>query len=166
MTIELTTEQLAQELERRQQQEAQDQQHQAATIEAAQEEWSRELLKTYKAREEELEEDGRASMEAGEKAAQAGDLAGAFIGYTGWHAARMGRYYLRLAAQSAVNRVPDYTGPHISDLRLVDVAFSEWLNDQAAKLSAHNGADKYEATLGAEIPTNYEEATAWLNAQQ
>lgn len=166
MTIKLSTEELAAELSRRQQQEQEEQQHQTDAIRQAQQDWSEAILKAHKAREDQLEEEGRTSMAAAEKAVQDGDLAAAFLGYTSWHSSRMARYYLRLAAQNAVNRVPNYNGPAIPDLRLIDVAFPEWLNEQCSKLSSRNGAERYEATLGAEIPTSIEEAEAWLKAKQ
>lgn len=165
-TTELTTEELAQELARRQEQEAQDQRQQADTIRTAQHEWSKKLLNVHKAKDEQLEEEGRASMAAAEKALQAGDLAGAYVGYIGWHASRWARIHLRFDAQSSVNRVPEYTGPNIPDLRIVDVQFPEWLNEQGGKLAAAKGADHYDEILGGGIPTNYEEAAAWLEAHR
>jgi hypothetical protein len=166
MTVELTTEQLAQELDRRRQQDQQDQQDQAATIQTAQKDWSKALLNVHKAKDQQLEEEGHASMAAAEKALQDGDLAGAYFNYIGWHASRWARIHLRADAQSSVNRVPEYTGPAIPDLRIIDVQFPEWLNEQGGKLATGNGADRYEEILGAGIPTSYEEATAWLEADR
>lgn len=166
MTVELSTQELAAELARRQQTEQQEQQRQADTIREAQQDWSRALLTAHKEREAELEAEGTASMAAAEKAISEGDLAGAYFNYTGWHAARMARYYLRTHAQSAVNRVPDYRGGNITDLRIVDSDFHGWLNNQVHKLAERDGAARFEEILGADIPTNYEGAKAWLDGNQ
>lgn len=166
MTVELTTEQLAAELERRQQTEQQEQERQAAVLREAQQDWSRAVLDAHKQREAELEAEGNASMAAAEKAISEGDLTGAYFNYTGWHASRQARYYLRTAAQSAKNRVPDYSGGHVVDLRIVDSDFHGWLNNQVHKLAERDGAKRVEEILGADIPTNYEEAKAWLESNQ
>ncbi|MBX7445460.1 MULTISPECIES: hypothetical protein [unclassified Arthrobacter] len=166
MTAELSIQELQAEIERRQREEVAEQQRRASVLQEAQIDWSRALLKSHKAREQELEEAGSAAMKAGEQAVRGGDLAAAFQGYTTWHASRMARYHLRSAAQSAINRVPDYRGSNIPDLRIVDVTFHEWLNEQCSKLATSNGADLYEQTVGAEIPTSYEEAAAWMEANR
>lgn len=162
MTIKLSTEELAQELESRRQQEQAEGQRRADVVTAAQKEWSKEILRTYKETETKLEEDGAAAMVAAEKAVTAGDFSGAFAGYTNWHASRWARYYLRSAAQNSISRVPGYTGPAIPDLRIADVKFPEWLNSQCERLSSRNGADMFEDAMGPEIPTSYEDAAAWL----
>lgn len=166
MTIELSTEELAAELVRRQQQEQQEQERQTAVIREAQQEWSRELLRAHKAREQQLEDEGTASMEAAEKAISDGDLTGAFLHYTGWHASRQARSYLRSSAQSAINRVPGYAGPNIMDLRMVDADFQSWLNQQIHRLAERDGSNRAEEIIGAELPTSYDEATAWLESNR
>ncbi|WP_104061112.1 hypothetical protein [Arthrobacter sp. 4R501] len=164
MTIKLSTEALAQELESRRQQEQTEGQRRADVVTAAQKEWSKEILRTYKETETKLEEDGAAAMVAAEKAVTDGDLSGAFTGYTNWHASRWARYHLRSSAQASINRVPEYTGPAIPDLRVADVKFPEWLSSQCERLASLNGAEMFEDAIGPEIPTNYEDAAAWLEA--
>ncbi|WP_104062735.1 hypothetical protein [Arthrobacter sp. 4R501] len=164
MTIKLSTEELAQELESRRQQEQAEGQRRADVVTAAQKEWSKEILRTYKETETKLEEDGAAAITAAEKAVSDGDLAGAFIGYTNWHASRWARYHLRSSAQASINRVPEYTGPTPPDLRIADVKFPEWLNSQCERLAQRNGINSYEDAIGPEIPTSYEDAAAWLEA--
>ncbi|MHA7298221.1 hypothetical protein [Pseudarthrobacter sp. MDT3-1] len=162
MTIKLTTEELAQELESRRQQEQAEGQRRAGVVTAAQKEWSKEILRTYKETETKLEEDGAAAITAAEKAVTDGDFSGAFTGYTNWHASRWARYHLRSAAQNSINRVPEYTGATPPDLRIADVKFPEWLNSQCERLAQRNGITSYEDAIGPEIPTSYEDAAAWL----
>lgn len=165
MTIKLSTEELAQELESRRQEEQTEGQRRADVVTAAQKEWSKEILRTYKETETKLEEDGTAAMVAAEKAVTDGDFAGAFTGYTNWHASRWARYHLRSAAQNSINRVPEYTGPTPPDLRIADVKFPEWLNTQCERMASRNGADMFEDAIGPEIPTDFAAATAWLDAR-
>ena len=166
MTTELTTEQLAQELERRQQAEQEEQQRQAETLRAAQQAWSADLLLVYKNKELQLEEEGTASMAAAEKALGEGDLTGAYFNYTGWHSSRAARYQMRTAAESAVQRVPDYNEGIISPLRWVAPDFPTWLNEQCSKLADRDGHKRYEELLGRDIPVTYPEAAAWLEANR
>lgn len=162
MTLELTTEQLHQELTRRQEEGHQEQQRQAAVTQAAREAWAVHTIAKHEALEKQLEDDGAASMDAAIRAVQDGDLAAAFIGYTEWHASRWARNHLRNATQSAINISPGTTARELPNLRIVDVSFNDWLNEQCATLASKNGVGKFEDAAGPGIPTNYEEATAWM----
>lgn len=166
MTIKLSTEELAAELDRRQQDQEAEAAHQAETLREAQQEWSKALLRVFKAKESQLEEEGAASMKAAEESIREGDLAGAYFKYTGYHASRMARYNLRGAAQSSINRVPGYDGPNINDLRTIDSDFPDWLNNQVHRLAERDGSARFEEILGADIPTNYEDAKAWLESNR
>lgn len=143
-----------------------EQQRQAGVLREAQKEWSADLLRLHKQREQQLEDEGNASMDAAAQALRDGDLPAAYFNYVGWHASRSARQRLRSEAQSAVNRVPEHQGGTVPDLRIVDVNFTDWLNTQGEKIASSQGADRYEEILGADIPTNYEDAKAWLEANR
>lgn len=165
MTTELSIDQLAAELERRRREQEAEQQRQADILREAQKEWSADLLKVHKAMSQQLEAEGNAAMAAAEAAISDGDLTTAYFNYTGWHASRSARYHLNSTAQSAANRV-DFKGYTIPDFRIVDSDFGTWLNQQVHRLADRDGAARFEELMGAEIPTSYEEAAAWLEANR
>lgn len=162
MTIDLTTAELAQELTRRQDAAQQEQQRQAATLQAAREAWAAHTIANHEAIEKQLEDDGAASMAAAVQAVKDGDLPGAFIGYTNWHASRYARTHLRDATNSAYNIIG--SNRTLTSLRLVDVSFNKWLNDQCSAAASKNGVDIFEAVNGPNQPTSYDEAVAWNEA--
>ncbi|MCU1639713.1 MAG: hypothetical protein JWL94_2360 [Microbacteriaceae bacterium] len=160
MTIELTTEQLAAELERRRQQEQQDQQHRADALREAQDNHARRVLDAYETLDAQLTSEGRQHQDAALRALRDLDLNAAFARFTQWKATRIIRQDIRDSTRSAAARLND---PRIiPELRDALEPFNEWLARETTGMSrpelflAEGRADELLGTQ----PLTYEDLEA------
>lgn len=126
-TNKLSTEDLAAELARRQQDQEAEAAHQAAELKAAQHDYYRNALAMHRELDEQLGAEGMDHLTSSRAALQELDLNAAFAGFTKWKATRITRDEIRSAAQSAAAVLA--TGEAaLTPLRDVNQTFTEWLH--------------------------------------
>lgn len=161
-TIKLSTEELAAELTRREQDQAAEQERQAAVLAEAQQAWATDVIGRHIDLDQQLEAEGKQHYEAAVDAAKAMDLSKAFESYSTYLATRHARARLRSNAHGAAN-LSGYAGRILPDLSWVQPTFAEFL-DQNSPVSELG--EEIAWTHTKEQPTSYEEATAWLEANR
>lgn len=160
MTTDLSTEELTAELARREQAQVAEQERQARVLAEAQQAWAKDAISRHIELDQQLEEEGKKHAAAATTAAKAMDLSAAFESYSLYLATRHARARLRSHAQGAAN-ISEYTGRILPDLSWIQPTFAEFL-DQNSPVSELG--EKIAGSHTTELPTSYEEAAAWLEA--
>lgn len=151
-SIKLSTEDLAAELARREQEEAATAQATAAALQAAQDAYDQRILTDYTSTDTSLTDQAQDAMTAARAALSSGDLPAAYAGYHKWHVARAARAALAELRNNAATR----QNHHIEQVhvpRAVDVTFDAWIQLEAPPLIHAAGHDAIEAHFG-EFPTS------------
>lgn len=160
MTIELSTEELAQELARRQQADSAEQERRADALREAQDAHARHVLNTHQAHDARLIEEGREHQDAAVQALRDLDLNAAFAHYTKWKATRIIRSDIRTAAQNAAVRLQDPRP--LVDIRDVLETFNDWVARETSGMNRPElllADGRAEELLGAQ-PLTYEDLEA------
>lgn len=136
----MSAEELAAELARKQQAQAAEQAERAQRIEDARKAWAEATWTSHADREEDLKAKGEGAREAFSQAVRVSDLSAAFAA---WIDERSARY----AQESARNKTKAAAGilgeriDHIPDLRWYDPDFLRRLEEEADKQARANGYD-------------------------
>lgn len=125
MTTELSTQELAAELARREAVAAAKAAADAARLREAQDAYDRHVLATYKSLEQQQADEGQVHLEAARAGLDALDLNAAYAGFCKWKASRIIRSDIRTAAQTAQRRQANEVT--LADMREVNQTFMEWL---------------------------------------
>jgi hypothetical protein len=153
--LELSDEQLQQELARRQQAKQAEDARRAQAVLDAQTAWHERIASGAVKTEKALETKGKAAYEKAVKAVKAGNLDGAFKEYCTYQATRTARAMFRSAANSSYTRTGS-TKPKFSDLSYAQVPFTEFLEHEREKAVSISGEDMLYSLIG-EIPASYED---------
>lgn len=137
----MTAEELATELARRQEAQAAEAAERAQRLEDARKAWAEQTWNGREQTEAELQERGAKAREAFSAAVRAADLPGAFAAWIAERSARYARESVRNKTVNAGRAIGDEQANHLADVRWYDPDFLRRLEDEADKHARANGYD-------------------------
>lgn len=154
-SINFSNEELAAELERRQQAEQAEAARRAQAVEDAQTAWHQRIAAGAVQNEKALELKGQTAAEKATEAIKAGNLDEAFREFCIYQATRTARAMFRSQANSSYT-LTGSTHPKFSDLSYTQMPFAEFLEHERSKVVSIHGEEMMLDLLG-EMPTSYED---------